>query len=279
MKRKVYLFLATILCFFTLTACGSKEEAADAGYDATVVEQVAREAVDVWSTQATSDMDEVSTDEKAAKYKQEILDTYEGMGMSITEEQEKSIDDMIAVLQGWYAVEKEVGKYVSLENKKAEFSDAEDAKFVNVKLEAKCEKGRMYVTVPVLKKAALDDQQQMQYDMLGLKLEEIRTMGQKMAKAGLNTLMGIGLVFILLIVICLLISCFGIFGKFGKKKEEPKKEAVMPAPAAPAPVPVVEEELVDDTELVAVITAAIMASMGDEAPADGLVVRSIRRRR
>ncbi|WFR54828.1 OadG family protein [Anaerocolumna sp. AGMB13025] len=40
---------------------------------------------------------------------------------------------------------------------------------------------------------------------------------------------------------------------------------------------VVEEELVDDLELVAVITAAIMASMGKEAPADGLVVRSIRK--
>ena len=138
----------------------------------------------------------------------------------------------------------------------------------------------MYVTVPVLRKASLDDQQQIQYDMMGLKLEEIKTLGQKMSKAGLNTLMGVGLVFVLLIVICLLISTFGIFGKIGKKKEEPKKEAAAPAPvAAAAPAPAAEEELVDDTELVAVITAAIMASMGDEAPADGLVVRSIRRRR
>jgi hypothetical protein len=38
-----------------------------------------------------------------------------------------------------------------------------------------------------------------------------------------------------------------------------------------------EEELVSDCELVAVITAAIYASMGDTVPADGLVVRSIRR--
>ena len=40
------------------------------------------------------------------------------------------------------------------------------------------------------------------------------------------------------------------------------------------------EELVDDGELVAVITAAIMASMtsnGEEVPADGLIVRSIKR--
>ena len=38
-----------------------------------------------------------------------------------------------------------------------------------------------------------------------------------------------------------------------------------------------EEELVNDCELVAVITAAIYASMGDAVPADGFVVRSIRR--
>ncbi|MDF2511507.1 MAG: hypothetical protein K0S04_1373 [Herbinix sp.] len=35
--------------------------------------------------------------------------------------------------------------------------------------------------------------------------------------------------------------------------------------------------LVDDCELVAVITAAIYASMGEDAPKDGFVVRSIRR--
>jgi Na+-transporting methylmalonyl-CoA/oxaloacetate decarboxylase gamma subunit len=36
-------------------------------------------------------------------------------------------------------------------------------------------------------------------------------------------------------------------------------------------------ELVGDHELVAVITAAIYASMGDSVPADGFVVRSIRK--
>ena len=39
----------------------------------------------------------------------------------------------------------------------------------------------------------------------------------------------------------------------------------------------VEENLMNDHELVAVITAAIYASMGDELPAGGFVVRSIRK--
>ena len=38
-----------------------------------------------------------------------------------------------------------------------------------------------------------------------------------------------------------------------------------------------QKDLVDDKELVAVITAAISAYMGDEVPSDGFVVRSIRK--
>lgn len=38
-----------------------------------------------------------------------------------------------------------------------------------------------------------------------------------------------------------------------------------------------EDELISDCELVAVITAALYASMGDAVPAEGLVVRSIRK--
>lgn len=40
-----------------------------------------------------------------------------------------------------------------------------------------------------------------------------------------------------------------------------------------------QEELVSDYELVAVITAAIQASMGNEVPPGGFVVRSIRKAR
>ena len=94
-------------------------------------------------------------------------------------------------------------------------------------------------------------------------------------EAGLNTAMGLGIVFCALAFISLIISLEGkIFGAFGKKKAPE-------VPAAPAPAVVEEvEEDTDDTELVAVITAAIYAyeaENGGEVPADGLVVRSIRR--
>ena len=99
-------------------------------------------------------------------------------------------------------------------------------------------------------------------------------------EAGLNTAMGLGIVFCALAFISLIISLEGkIFGAIGKKKKAAPKTPEVPAAPAPAVVEEVEEDT-DDTELVAVITAAIYAyeaENGGEVPADGLVVRSIRR--
>lgn len=99
--------------------------------------------------------------------------------------------------------------------------------------------------------------------------------GEIMAKAGMNTLIGMGTVFVVLILISLFISCFTFISKFEKRQK--KQEA--PAPAAAAPVVeqiAAKEELSDDTELVAVIAAAIAAYEG-AASTDGFVVRSIRK--
>lgn len=105
-------------------------------------------------------------------------------------------------------------------------------------------------------------------------------------RALLNTVMGMGTVFIVLIFISFIISLFKyipvIQEKFSKKNAQPVPES-KPTPAK-APVVVEEEEeeeLVDDAQLVAVITAAIMASCQttNAVSADKLVVKSIRRAR
>ncbi|MBP3901317.1 MAG: OadG family protein [Blautia sp.] len=91
-------------------------------------------------------------------------------------------------------------------------------------------------------------------------------------RAGLNTLMGLGTVFIMLIFLSFVISLFKYIPNGSKKKpaEEPA-----PAPVrAAAPEPEYVEET-DDQELVAVIAAAIAAAEGTTP--DGFVVRSIRR--
>lgn len=101
--------------------------------------------------------------------------------------------------------------------------------------------------------------------------EKVSAFGEKMLKAALNTLLGMGTVFAVLIFICLLISCFSFVNNL-KKEETP----AVAAPAAPvqAKTPV-QEDVTDDLELVAVISAAIAAAEGTSA--DGFVVRSIKR--
>lgn len=108
-----------------------------------------------------------------------------------------------------------------------------------------------------------------------------RTFGENMTNAGLNTLLGMGTVFVVLILISFIISMFKYIAvieeKMKKKKEQPSV-ATVAAENTVAQI-VAKEELSDDTELVAVISAAIAAyedAMGGSS--DGYVVRSIKRR-
>lgn len=106
-------------------------------------------------------------------------------------------------------------------------------------------------------------------------------MGKTLQRAGLNTLMGIGTVFVMLVLLSLLISLFRFIpNPEAKKAAEAKaakaaKEAEAAAIAAAAPAQTAEENLADDGELVAVIAAAIAAAEGTTT--DGFVVRSIRK--
>ena len=112
------------------------------------------------------------------------------------------------------------------------------------------------------------------------------TTAENLQKAALNTLLGMGTVFVILILISLIISLFGIFPKLEANrkakqaaKDAEKKAAAAPAaPAAPAAAPVAAatEDLTDDLELVAVISVAIAAYEGSE-DASGYIVRSIRK--
>lgn len=100
------------------------------------------------------------------------------------------------------------------------------------------------------------------------------TLAQKMQQAGLNTIMGLGVVFVVLFFLCWLIGLMKYIPQPGQKKKEET-----PAAQSAAPVPEVieeEEELAGDEELVAVIAAAVAAYEGSTS-ADGYIVRSIRK--
>ena len=101
------------------------------------------------------------------------------------------------------------------------------------------------------------------------------TFGEKMAKAGMNTLLGMGSVFCVLIIIIIVISLFGLLPKLTAKKDNKTKPDSVDNTIAQ--IIENEENLADDAELVAVIAAAIAAYEGTSG--DGFVVRSINKRK
>ena len=104
-----------------------------------------------------------------------------------------------------------------------------------------------------------------------------------MAEAGVNTLIGISVVFLSLIFISFVIYLFKYISVLENKLKGKQEEAKLPVQAVEQTVSQIaeqEENLADDLELVAVITAAIHAyeEAQGNAVSGGLVVRSIRKR-
>lgn len=97
-------------------------------------------------------------------------------------------------------------------------------------------------------------------------------LGELLQNAGMNTLMGMGVVFAVLILISFIISLFSFIGKAEQKLN--RKEKNKPAETI-GKAPTEAADLANDRELVAVIAAAVAAYEGTSP--DGLVVRSIKR--
>lgn len=166
-------------------------------------------------------------------------------------------DPSITALQGWKDAKDEVGAFK--EFGKSELEDKDEEYIVTVPASFEKYSGEFEFVID--KKAG------------SLKSSAFNVnypLSENMKRAGLNTLMGLGTVFLVLAFLMFIISLF----KYIPNGSNKKAAAPAPAPApAPAAAPVVEET--DDTELVAVIAAAIAAAEGTTP--DGFVVRSIRR--
>ncbi|MBO4458551.1 MAG: OadG family protein [Butyrivibrio sp.] len=103
-----------------------------------------------------------------------------------------------------------------------------------------------------------------------------KTLGEKLTNAGLNTLLGMGMAFAILIAISIIISFFPVFFGDKKKKKESDKDIATKAMDNTINQIAEQEDLSGDSELVAVIAAAIAAYEGSGST-DGFRVRSIRK--
>ena len=251
--KRIWLALCMAVCLFALSACSTAETDTAEEMDPSLVmtlQQGTQQYLDLFAAMGDEDL------EKALAASEKNKDTV-----------------MQSALNSWKSVKGDLGALVSSET--AEVGIVDDGYVARIP--AVFEKRNAEFTVIVDEDLA---------NITSITISPEYTTGEKLSKAGMNTLMGMGIVFLVLIFISILISCFKFISVFENKM---KAKNAAPAPAAaPVAAPAAEEEelvddlelvaeeVCDDTELVSVIAAAIAASEGRES-ADGLIVRSIKR--
>lgn len=233
MKKKLLLIVSLCLIAVGVFGCGSDENATYNGYTA-----------DQLATNNTGILDEL------VSMSDDDLAMYQSM-------QDQMDEATMNVINNWVDIKDEVGDFVAYGDVAVTVANG----VTTVDQTAQFTDRDVTVTFVYDKDMNVDE----------ITIDKVYTLGEKMTKAAMNTAMGMGTVFIMLIVISLLIWCFGFIGKLENraKKQEPA------AAAAPAAAPAAAVQT-DDLELVAVIAAAIAAATGTST--DDFVVRSIKRK-
>lgn len=289
--KRAWLVLCMAVCFFTLSACAKKADVTAEPIPQDISETMIRGAENYLLEFNSYDDETIAIQLKQA----------ERMKNSV----------MISALTAWKNVKEELGAMT--DGPEAILSKevtrvSEDSYRLDAKVSY--EKKEMNFTLSVKEVIGNDGSGGMALMPTELIFAPDYTTGEKLAKAGKNTLMGMGTVFVVLVFISLIISSLKNVNTWEAnlkaKKDAKEKEAAEAAegayPAAPptsmaapiqtaAPIPVLaapepvvpmdtpdwaEEDLMDDMELTAVIAAAIAAAQS--VPVEGLVVRSIRRK-
>lgn len=248
MKRKLLTLGMALVCVFSMTACSGAADSTSA---------------DVESLYGI-------TQDSVVDYADQVIASIQSIVAQNMQEQYASDTVISAALESWSSALEDIGEVQDVSGHAV--SADEDGVTVDVHVDGSNHDANIVIT--------MDEE---------LALSSITTnveysFGELMENAALNTVLGMGTVFVILILICLIIYCFNFIPKIqasfsGKKKEPEERKKAEPvaaaAPAAPA-AQAAEENPMDDCELVAVIAAAVAASEGAPSP-EGFVVRSIRR--
>ena len=232
--RRIWLALCMAVCLFALAGCSAAADTAE-----TIDPQIemAMQSGSQQYLDLFNQMDDASIEQALAtsvKNKDTVMEN---------------------ALKSWDSIKDDLGAFVSSET--AVVTKGDDGYIARMNTVYEKERWNLPVADEDLSKVET------------ISFSPVYTTGEKMAKAGMNTLMGMGVVFAVLIFISWLISMFKYISVFEAKMKAKKNAAAaapVAAPAAPAPAaapaptaaPAEEENLTDDTELV-VITAAIAA--------------------
>ncbi|MCD8120162.1 MAG: OadG family protein [Lachnospiraceae bacterium] len=242
-------------------------------------------------TATTAEYDQDYADEAVTSYVEWMLsmdeETLEGMLEYPTSALDE--DELIQYegLQTYYNILDEIGAYAGSYGDYT-YKNSSDEVIVNVTAEGT----KRTFTIELI-----FDVDQGYFFLTSISCTADYSLGEKLVAAAQNTVIGVVIVFIVLILILIILSQLhridmaidAVTGWFTKRKAaKAAKQSGQQTGNAPAPsgvtapagqpaaaTPASAEDYIDDTELVAVIAAAIAASEGT-AP-DGFVVRSIRR--
>lgn len=238
MKKKILLIMSMCLIVLGLTACGQADPT-KADYNGYTYDQL------MGACQSTVTALESLTKEEMAGYK-------------------TGEDEMLAnLVTRWEEARSEVGDYIGF----GDFTITKSGKTLTCEQKVEFDnRPILYTQVYNAKSMELED----------VTVDPIKTMGEKLEKAALNTLLGMGTVFSVLILISLLIYGFKVFPYIEKRIKAQKALDTPELGADSQSLPVAEISKQDDLELVAVIAAAIAASTGTST--EDFVVRSIKRR-
>ena len=238
--KKLLLVLGMITCMFGMTACqGTVEEVDNYGI----------------------------TEADAFAYADGLIETMDQIVAAGQIEQYKSDNVIYAALTNYEKALTDMGDYQSVTDHEIIY---DDGILMNVSVQGSLR--------PAIVEIMLDEE----LALVNIATNVTYTFGEIMTKAALNTLMGMGTVFAVLILIIALISSFALIPKiqaaFSGKKEEKKVVETKVVQQIVKNEEIAYEDVTDDTELVAVIAAAIAAYEGSGSASD-YVVRSLKRRR
>ena len=253
MKKKISLLGLVFLLIFSFTGCGSKAKDA-AEYDQATLQSYADTIVQSFSSMTDDDLNRFEDMSDL-----ELNLTLMQSGIPVEGE------NFLTIIEAWKAGIKECGAVTSVDSYELETKNS--GATLTAKAVFEDRKGEISFS--------FDEKMNME----SLTVSADYSTGEILEKAGLNTVLGMGTVFVVLIFISFIISLFKFIPAIEKKFS--KKANVVPA--APAAAPIAAAPAVqlaadhDDGELAAVIAAAIAAAEGTSA--DGFIVRSIKRRK
>lgn len=263
--KKWMALICMIACIFGLTACGNEETLTDyEQYKVENAKQIAEEYLVPLLMQYMDDVRVHDLDEYTSEEIEYMLENQVGLlvdGNAL----KSAINSFYSAMSSMGAIKEVVGSTTTVSG---------DTIIVEVEVVGEKKNATAEIILS----------NDMFWKMQSAALNPKASMGELMGRAALNTLIGMGTVFAVLILISFIISGFRLISKAqdnaAKKKAANLKDGGVTG-VENAVAQIEEQEAAaedaDDLELAAVIAAAVAAYEGGKS-ADGFVVRSIRKR-